>query len=579
MIYKNNNFFLDMIRYSCIQLFHYVVKNIYKDIKFAESDITDVGFYCDIDSKYSLKIEDLNIIQKNMLHLSSKKYNIIHKIISKNLLLDSLSRDKEFYQIEIINKKFKEKKIIDVYCHEKYLEFSRGLQVSNIKFCKYIILQKISGIYWKNNNQNKMLQRIYGVAWENKRQLHEYLLNLENLERFDHRKLAKKLDFYHIYDKSPGMIFWHHNGYIVFRQLKKFIRSKLKKYNYQEVSTPFILDQSLWEKSGHWNYYQDSMFTTCSENKLYCIKPMNCPAHVLIFKQGIKSYRDLPLRLSEFGSCHRNESSGSLHGLLRIRSFTQDDAHIFCTKEQIKSELSLCMIMLHELYKIFSFKKVTVTLSTRPKKRIGSEEIWDKAEEDLKSVLLEQKISYISGIGQGAFYGPKIEISLHDRFNRIWQCGTIQLDFSLSNQLDAHYIDKDNIRKPPVIIHRALLGSIERFIGILLEEYQGKLPIWLSPIQVVVINISEKHILLVKKITKKLLKFNIRAIFDIKNVSLNSKIRKYITECIPYLLICGDQELKNNFVTVRNMFNKESFPQKIDIFIQNILQKIFMRSL
>lgn len=573
MVNSDKKNLLNMIRYSCVQLLRYVIKNDYKNVKFASSGITKSGFYCDLDSNYSFKTKDLKIIQKKMLEKVSEKYDIFHTVINKNIFIKDLFKKKEFYQIDILKNSLNFQDNINVCYHKKYLDFSLGKQVSNIKFCKYIILQKISGVYWKNNNKNKMLQRIFGIAWSTKNQLEEYLLKIKNLKNLDHRKLSKKLDFYHVQEDSPGMIFWHHNGYIIFRQLEKFIRYKLKEYKYQEVKTPLIIDQSLWKKSGHWNFYKNSMFLTESENRLYCIKPMNCPAHVSIFKNSLKSYRDLPIRISEFGSCHRNEPSGSLHGLMRARSFTQDDAHIFCTEKQVKSELNLCMHMLLELYKTFGFKKITVIFSTRPKNRIGNEKIWDIAEQDLKSILVKNNISFTYGKGEGAFYGPKIEISLEDSFNRVWQCGTIQLDFYLSSRLNAYYIDKNNLKKFPVVIHRALLGSLERFIGILLENYSGKLPFWLSPIQVVVLSISEKHADFVNKITKKLLNFNIRVISDIQNSSISFKIRQYISKFIPYLLICGDKEIKNNLISVRSRSKNISLQLKIEDFIDKILKK------
>ncbi|VFP83557.1 threonine--tRNA ligase [Buchnera aphidicola] len=574
MIDENNQKFIQQVRRSCMQLLNRVLKNMWSDTKIAGGSITESGFYCDIDMSYMLTKKDLNKISKKMLEKVFSSYNICTKSIVKSDFLDFLNKEGEIYQINIIQEQSVNNKIINICCHEDYCEFYDHSQVSNIKFCQYFLLKDVSGAYWNNDKHNKMLQRIHVIAWISKNQLLNFIAKSRELEKRDHRKISKLLNLYHIQKESPGMIFWHNNGYIIVRQLKKFIRTFLIKNNYLEVKSPIIIDKSLWEKSGHWKYYNSSIFITKSENREYCIKPMNCPAHVLIFKHGLKSYKDLPIRIAEFGSCHRQESSGSLHGLMRVRGFIQDDAHIFCTKKQIKSELHHCINLLFDLYKTFGFKKIIINFSTRPKNRIGDDKIWNQAEKDLETVLNENSLSFQYQLGEGAFYGPKIEISLEDNLQRIWQCGTIQLDFYLAKRLNAFYFNKEGIKKYPIIIHRALLGSIERFIGILIEEYNGNLPLWLCPIQVAILSITNLHISFVQKIIHKLLVYNIRVISDITNNSLSFKIHSYVKQKIPYILVCGDKEMKLNYVTVRNRFNHKQYQQSIDVFIKNILNNI-----
>ncbi|VFP81379.1 threonine--tRNA ligase [Buchnera aphidicola] len=574
MIDENNKMFLQMVKRSCMQLLNRILKSMWPNVKIAGGCITESGFYCDIDMLYILTKQDLNSISINMLEKASNSYEIYTKTIFKKDFLKLLKKKNEIYQISIINKQSVNENSINICYHEDYCEFSKQPQVFNIKFCKYFLLKDISGAYWNNKKENKMLQRIHVIVQVSKRRLIEFVSKEKELEKRDHRKIAKFLNLYHIQKESPGMIFWHENGYIIFKQLESFIRDKLIKNNYIEVKSPVILDKKLWKKSGHWKYYNSSIFVTKSENREYCIKPMNCPAHVQIFKYGLKSYKDLPIRMSEFGSCHRKESSGSLHGLMRVRGFTQDDAHIFCTKKQIKLELNNCINLLFDLYNTFGFKKITIKFSTRPEKRIGSDDIWDQAENDLESVLKDHGLSFQYQLGEGAFYGPKIEIALEDSLQRIWQCGTIQLDFYLSKKLNAFYINRDNFKKYPIIIHRAFLGSIERFIGILIEEYNGSLPIWLCPIQVVIINISTIHISYVEKIMKLFLSYKIRAISDITSNSISFKIRNYINKKIPYIIICGDREVKNNDITIRNRFSNKLYQQNINIFIENIINNI-----
>ncbi|VAX76331.1 threonine--tRNA ligase [Buchnera aphidicola] len=574
MIDDRNSVFLQMLKRSCMQLLRRVLRSIWPDVKFADGHITKYGFYCDIDMNYVLKKNDFNHISEKMLQKISSAYGIVSQTVCKKFFLDILKKNNDIYQLEIIKKQAVGKDEINICYHEEYFEFCFHPQVSNIKFCKYFLLRDISGAYWKNNKTNKMLQRIHVIVRASKEKLSKFIFKINQLEQRDHRKISKSLNLYHIQKESPGMVFWHHDGYVIFRALEDFVRNKLNKHNYIEVKSPVIIDKSLWENSGHWKYYQSSIFSTSSENREYCIKPMNCPAHVQIFKYGLKSYKDLPIRMAEFGSCYRKEPSGSLHGLMRVRGFTQDDAHIFCTEEQIKSELNSCIILLLDLYNTFGFKKINIFCSTRPSNRIGQDYIWDQAEQDLESVLKENQLSFQYQSGEGAFYGPKIEISLEDSLNRVWQCGTIQLDFYLSKQLNAFYINKNNSKKNPIIIHRAFLGSIERFIGILIEEYNGQLPLWLCPVQVSIISVSKKNVLSAKNIVQKLLFHKIRVISDFTSNSISLKIRSFFERKIPYILIYGDNEMKNNYLTIRNRFCKKQYTQDIDSFIRNIVRNI-----
>ncbi|CUR53066.1 threonine--tRNA ligase [Buchnera aphidicola] len=566
--------FLKMIRISGMQLLNYAVTEIWPNIKKASGMITDEGFYCDFDNMdFVFTTKDLSLIKKKMLYLISKEYNIVFKKFFKKKFLKILKIRKEKYQSFLLKINDTLSDTISVCFHEKYFEECHEVQVPNIKFCKHFFLKNISGAYWLNNEKNKMLQRINVVIWSSSSELLYYKKKKIDAEKRDHRKLAKKLDLYHVEYESPGMIFWHHNGYVIFRQLKTFIRNKLLRNSYQEVKSPIILNQALWKKSGHLENYEKSIFTTNSEHQMYCIKPMNCPGHVQIFKQGLKSYKDLPLRISEFGSCHRKESSGSLHGLMRVRSFTQDDAHIFCAEDQIREELINCIDLILNIYHVFGFKKITVKFSTRPEKRIGSTETWNKAEKDLEYVLINKKLPFSIQKGEGAFYGPKIEISLEDSLKRIWQCGTIQLDFYLSKRLDAFYVNKNNQRVYPVIIHRAILGSMERFIGILIEEYHGKFPFWLAPIQIAIIIISKTHKQYAQKICKKCLIFGIRYSCDFSDINFNLKIKKYITQYVPYIIICGDKEISKNVITVRKRDSNVLYVKNIQLFFEELLQE------
>jgi threonyl-tRNA synthetase len=433
---------------------------------------------------------------------------------------------------------------------------------------------KVAGAYWRGDSKNEMLQRIYGTAWTNKEDLQNYLFMLEEAEKRDHRKLGKQLDLFHMQDEAPGMVFWHPKGWSIWQEVEHYMRKMFLDYGYQEVKTPTVMDKTLWEKSGHWQNYRDNMFTTSSENRDYAVKPMNCPGHIQIFNNALHSYRDLPLRLAEFGSCHRNEPSGSLHGLMRVRGFTQDDAHIFCTEEQIKDEVAKFIVMLFKAYQDFGFKDVLVKLSTRPEKRVGADETWDKAESALKAALVENKLEFDLQPGEGAFYGPKIEFTLKDSLSRLWQCGTIQLDFNLPERLGAEYVTEDNSRKHPVMLHRAIVGSMERFIGILIEHYSGAMPLWLAPTQAVILNIADAHASYASKVMDELKKNHIRCDSDLRNEKITYKIREHSLQKIPYLLIVGEKEMEAGQVAVRTRKGEDLGSMSIKSLIDRLNQEV-----
>ncbi|CUX95886.1 Threonine--tRNA ligase [Candidatus Gullanella endobia] len=563
---------LEIIRHSCVHLVGHAIKQLWPKTKMAIDLVTDKGFYYDIDLAYTLTKYDLNLLEKKMHELAEKNYEIIKKKVNWKQARDIFITRGEDYKVAILDENICCDDHLKLCYHEEYIDICRNPHVPNTRFCYYFALQKISGAYWRGDRKNKMLQRIHGTAWGNKKQLDTYLKYLEEASERDHRKIGKKLDLYHMQEEAPGMIFWHNNGWTLFRELKNFVRIKLKAYQYQEVKGPLMTDKVLWEKTGHWDNYAEHMFTTLSENREYCIKPMNCPGHVQIFNQGLKSYRDLPLRIAEFGSCHRNEPSGSLHGLMRVRGFTQDDAHIFCTENQVCDEVKNCIKMVYDVYSVFGFRKILVKLSTRPEKRIGSDEAWDRAEQDLVASL--EGIAFEYQLGKGAFYGPKIEFTLFDCLDRAWQCGTVQLDLSLPSRLNASYIGEHNERLIPVMIHRAILGSMERFIAILAEEYAGFFPTWLAPIQIVVMSITDYQSEYILKLTEKLSAANIRVKTDLRNEKISFKIREHTLHRVPYMLICGDKELKTNTISVRTYRGKNLENININKFITKLKYEI-----
>ncbi|MDP8101784.1 threonine--tRNA ligase [Phocoenobacter atlanticus] len=570
---------LEIIRHSCAHLLGHAIKQLYPNAKMAIGPTIDNGFYYDIDLDHSLTIEDLEKIEKRMLELAKTNYEVIKKVGSWQDAYDAFDARGESYKLEILTENIDKCDTPALYHHQEYIDMCRGPHVPNMRFCQHFKLQKVAGAYWRGNSDNKMLQRIYGTAWADKKQLNAYLKRLEEAAKRDHRKIGKALDLYHMQEEAPGMVFWHNDGWTIFRELETFVRTKLKEYDYQEVKGPFMMDRVLWERTGHWQNYGELMFTTSSENREYCVKPMNCPGHVQIFNQGLKSYRDLPLRMAEFGSCHRNEPSGSLHGLMRVRGFTQDDAHIFCTEDQVESEVTSCIKMVYDIYSTFGFNDIEVKLSTRPESRIGSDEMWDNAEAGLAAALKTNGLSYEIQEGEGAFYGPKIEFTLHDCLGREWQCGTIQLDFALPSRLNASYVAEDNDRKTPVMIHRAILGSLERFIGIITEEYAGFFPAWLAPMQAVVLNITESQADYVNGVVKKLSDAGLRVKADLRNEKIGFKIREHTLRRVPYMLVCGDKEIAEGKVAVRTRKGKDLGSIGVDEFVQMLKTQVRHRDL
>ena len=568
---------LEILRHSCAHLLGHAIKQLWPETRMAIGPVIDNGFYYDVDLDRALTEDDLQVLEARMLELAQKDYAVIKKTVSWQEARDVFASRGESYKVAILDENIAKDDKPGLYHHEEYIDMCRGPHVPNMRFCHHFKLQKISGAYWRGDSKNKMLQRIYGTAWADKKQLGAYLQRLEEAAKRDHRKIGKQLDLYHMQEEAPGMVFWHHDGWTIFRELETFIREKLTEYDYQEVKGPFMMDRVLWERSGHWDKYADAMFTTSSENREYAIKPMNCPGHVQIFNQGLKSYRDLPLRMAEFGSCHRNEPSGSLHGLMRVRGFTQDDAHIFCAEDQIQSEVSGCIKMVYDTYSTFGFQNIAVKLSTRPEKRIGSDEMWDKAEHGLEAALQANGLEYQLQPGEGAFYGPKIEFTLHDCLDRAWQCGTIQLDFALPGRLGATYVGEDNDRHVPVMIHRAILGSLERFIGILTEEFAGFFPTWLSPVQAVVMNITDNQADYAKQVVKLLSQAGIRAKADLRNEKIGFKIREHTLKRVPFMLVCGDKEVEAGEIAVRTRKGTDLGKFKVDALIAALQQEIASR--
>ena len=570
---------LEIIRHSCAHLLGHAIKQLFPDVKMAIGPTIENGFYYDVDLDRSLTQEDIDAIEKRMLELAKTNYDVIKTPVSWQEARDTFEKRGEPYKMAILDENIERTATPALYHHEEYIDMCRGPHVPNMRFCHNFKLMKVAGAYWRGDSKNKMLQRIYGTVWADKKQLAEYLTRLEEAAKRDHRKIGKALDLYHMQEEAPGMVFWHNDGWTIFRELETFVRTKLKEYDYQEVKGPFMMDRVLWEKTGHWQNYGDLMFTTQSENREYAIKPMNCPGHVQIFNQGLKSYRDLPIRMAEFGSCHRNEPSGSLHGLMRVRGFTQDDAHIFCTEDQIESEVTSCIKMVYDIYSTFGFQNIQVKLSTRPEKRIGADDMWDRAEAGLAAALAHNGLEYEIQEGEGAFYGPKIEFALRDCLDREWQCGTIQLDFALPGRLNASYVAEDNDRRTPVMIHRAILGSIERFIGIITEEYAGFFPAWLAPVQAIVMNITDSQADYVQKVVKQLSDAGLRVKADLRNEKVGFKIREHTLRRVPYMLVCGDKEIAEGKVAVRTRKGADLGTFTIEEFAEILKSQVRQREL
>ena len=506
-----------------------------------------------------------------MKDLIASEYDIIKKRTPREEVIDIFQSRNEEYKLRLIDD-MPDEEFMGLYYHQEYIDMCRGPHVPNTKFLSNFKLTKLSGAYWRGDSKNEMLQRIYGTAWANKKQLKDYLSQLEEAEKRDHRKIGRKLDLFHTQEEAPGMVFWHPDGWTLYQTIEKYIRDRQQAAGYQEIKTPQLVDLSLWEKSGHADKFSDDMFMLKVEDRDFAVKPMNCPCHVQVFNQGLKSYRDLPLRLSEFGSCHRNEPSGSLHGIMRVRGFTQDDAHIFCTEEQIQSEVSEFIDFLHLVYADFGFNEVIYRLSTRPAKRVGTDLDWDRAEQALSEALDSHELPWQELPGEGAFYGPKIEFSLKDCIGRIWQLGTIQVDFSMPGRLDAQYVAEDGVRKTPVMLHRAVLGSFERFIGILIENYEGAFPVWLCPLQVIVLNITDKHAEYVQKVEGALKKQGFRAISDLRNEKIGFKIREHTLRKVPYQLVVGDKEMESQEISVRRRNGEDLGSMELESFV-SLLEK------
>jgi len=563
---------IEIIRHSCAHLFGHALKQLYPEAKMAIGPTIENGFYYDIDLEESLSENDLEKIELRMKELAQTKYNVVREVVTREKALNTFKNRNEPYKIEIINE-IPDDEIIALYHHNEYIDMCRGPHVTSVRHLKAFKLTKIAGAYWRGSSDNKMLQRVYGTAWASEKELNKHLILLEEAEKRDHRKLGKELDLFHFQDIAPGMVFWHANGWSIYKELEDYIRRKISKEGYKEIKTPQILDKDLWVESGHWDKYKDNMYRTIIDDRELMIKPMNCPGHVQIYNQGIKSYKDLPLRMAEFGSCHRNEPSGALHGLMRVRNFVQDDAHIFCTEGQIESETVNFCKLLQEVYSELGFNEVSIMYADRPEQRVGSDEIWDKAENALMNASKATGIPFDKNSGDGAFYGPKLDFYLHDAIGRKWQCGTLQVDFNMPGRLGASYVGENNEKHIPVMLHRAILGSLERFTGILIEHYEGKFPLWLAPIQLVVATITSKADQYAKEIEEKFVEKGIRVILDSRNEKINYKVREHSVNKIPYIFVVGVNEMQDGTVAIRKLGSNKQEIVSIEDSIKKILKE------
>ncbi len=564
---------LEVVRHSCAHLLAQAVKELFPDAQVTIGPVIEDGFYYDFSYQRPFTFEDLDTIEKRMLEISKRDLKIRRKILERTEAINFFKEQGEHYKAQIIEA-IPSTEPLSLYSQGDFTDLCRGPHVPSTAKLKVFKLMKVAGAYWRGDSKNEMLQRIYGTAWTNKEDQKSYLHRLEEADKRDHRKIAKQLGLFHTQEEAPGMVFWHPKGWLLWQQIEQYMRDLLDKNNYQEVRTPQVLDKNLWVRSGHWENFRENMFTTHSDEREFAIKPMNCPGHVQIFNQGLRSYRELPIRLAEFGSCHRNEASGALHGIMRVRAFTQDDAHIFCTEEQIQSEVVKFIDLLKIVYTDFGFNELLVKLSTRPLKRVGSDEQWDKSEEALEAALGEAKLEWELQPGEGAFYGPKIEFSLKDSIGRVWQCGTLQLDFSMPNRLGAEYVAEDNTRKVPVMLHRAILGSLERFIGILIENYTGAFPVWLAPEQVVVMNISRGQNDYAQSVYNRLKQDGIRASLDLRNEKITYKIREHSLQRLPYQVIVGDEEMNTDKISVRNRVGVDLGQMTVQDFVNKLKDEI-----
>ena len=568
---------LEVIRHSSAHLLAHAVKELFPEAQVTIGPVIEDGFYYDFSYKRPFTTEDLAAIEKRMTEISKRDLKVERKVWERSEAINFFKGQGEHYKAQLIES-IPGDEDVSLYSQGDFTDLCRGPHVPATSKLKVFKLMKVAGAYWRGDSRNEMLQRIYGTAWVKKEDQDAYLHRLEEAEKRDHRRLGKQLDLYHIQEEAPGMVFWHPKGWVIWQQVEQYMREVFRVNSYQEIRTPQVLDKGLWERSGHWENFRENMFTTNSEQRDFAVKPMNCPGHVQVFNQGLKSYRELPLRLAEFGSCHRNEPSGALHGIMRVRAFTQDDAHIFCTEAQIQGEVMQFIDLLQKVYTDFGFKEILVKLSTRPQKRVGSEDQWDKAESALESALNYKKLVWELQPGEGAFYGPKIEFSHKDSIGRVWQCGTLQLDFSMPERLGAEYVAEDNTRQIPVMLHRAILGSLERFIGILIENHAGALPLWLSPVQVVVLNISEGQSDYAREVTNKLKNNDIRAQSDLRNEKITYKIREHSLQKLPYQIIVGDKEVAAEMVAVRTRSGLDLGQMSLQVLIERLKVEISTRA-
>ena len=568
---------IEVIRHSTAHLLAYAVKELFPAAQVTIGPVIENGFYYDFAYERPFTLDDLAAIEKRMSELARRDLPVQREVVARDAAIAFFKSIGEHYKAELIEA-IPQGEEVSLYREGAFVDLCRGPHVPSTGKLKVFKLMKLAGAYWRGDHRNEQLQRIYGTAWVRKEDQDTYLHMLAEAEKRDHRKLGRQLDLFHLQDEAPGMVFWHPKGWTIWQEIEQYLRRVLGANGYCEVKTPMIMDRSLWERSGHWQNYAEHMFTTASENRDYAIKPMNCPGHIQIFNQGLRSYRDLPLRLAEFGSCHRNEPSGALHGIMRVRAFVQDDAHIFCTEAQVLPETAAFIDLLQQIYADFGFTEILVKLSTRPDKRIGSDEVWDRAEAALAEALAAKNLGYDLQPGEGAFYGPKIEFSLKDCLGRVWQCGTLQLDFALPQRLDAHYVGEDNDRHIPVMLHRAILGSLERFIGILIENYAGAMPLWLSPMQAVVLNISEKQGEYAGQVAARLRDAGLRVEADLRNEKITYKIREHSLNKLPYQIVVGDKEMAANLVAVRTRGGRDLGQMPIEALTTRLLDEIAARS-
>jgi len=567
---------LEVIRHSTAHLLAQAVKQLFPEAQVTIGPVIEDGYYYDFAYKNGFSPDDMAVIEKKMAELVKQDIPIERSVMLRDEATKFFRDMGEAYKAEIIES-IPANEELSLYRQGDFIDLCRGPHVPSTGKLKHFKLMKLAGAYWRGDAKNEMLQRVYGTSWANKKDLKAYLHRLEEAGKRDHRKLGKQLDLFHSQEEAPGMVFWHDNGWKIYQEVEQYIRQKLRQHDYQEVKTPQVVDRALWEKSGHWDKFQDMMFTTHSENRDYAVKPMNCPCHVQIYNNGLHSYRDLPLRMAEFGSCHRNEPSGTLHGLMRVRNFVQDDAHIFCTEGQIQSEVSAFIDLLYEVYADFGFEEVIIKLSTRPENRVGSDAEWDKSEQALEDALNNKGLAWDLQPGEGAFYGPKIEFSLKDCLGRVWQCGTIQVDFSMPGRLDASYVDENSERQVPVMLHRAILGSLERFIGILIEQYAGAMPVWLAPTQAAVMSITDRSREFAAEVVQTLSEHGIRAKSDLRNEKIGFKIREHTLLKVPFLLVLGDREVENRTVAVRTRSGEDLGVMDLDALIELFSTEIARR--